>query len=109
MSGEGIVLTRLGWTTKPLKSFLERCTAVSPKYMGATTRFFMMGYTNRQGKLLGTTRPSRPLDTVDLDQEVKNQLVEDIKKYLAPASVKFYAQRGIPHRRGYLFHGPPGM
>ena len=25
-----------------------------------------------------------------------------------PATARWYANRGIPYRRGYLFHGPPG-
>ncbi|RDI84475.1 hypothetical protein Vi05172_g5528 [Venturia inaequalis] len=35
-------------------------------------------------------------------------LVEDVNEYLSPASPNWYAVRGIPYRRGYLFHGPPG-
>ncbi|KAK1050708.1 hypothetical protein LTR33_014650 [Friedmanniomyces endolithicus] len=31
-----------------------------------------------------------------------------MNEYLHPASPKWYATRGIPYRRGYLFHGPPG-
>lgn len=29
-------------------------------------------------------------------------------RYLSPSSPTWYASRGIPLRRGYLFHGPPG-
>lgn len=53
-------------------------------------------------------RPSRPLHTVSLDQQQKDDIVEDINEYLHPATARWYAARGIPHRRGYLFHGPPG-
>ncbi|OAF98560.1 P-loop containing nucleoside triphosphate hydrolase protein [Paraphaeosphaeria sporulosa] len=53
-------------------------------------------------------RPSRPLQTVSLDQQQKDDIVEDINEYLRPATARWYAARGIPHRRGYLFHGPPG-
>ncbi|KAL1591546.1 hypothetical protein SLS60_011794 [Paraconiothyrium brasiliense] len=53
-------------------------------------------------------RPSRPLQTVSLDQQQKDAIVEDINEYLHPATARWYAARGIPHRRGYLFHGPPG-
>ncbi|KAF1931335.1 uncharacterized protein M421DRAFT_99193 [Didymella exigua CBS 183.55] len=52
-------------------------------------------------------RPSRPLHTVSLDQQQKDDVVEDINEYLHPATARWYAARGIPHRRGYLFHGPP--
>ncbi|KAF2179812.1 BCS1-like ATPase-like protein [Zopfia rhizophila CBS 207.26] len=55
-----------------------------------------------------TSRPSRPMSTVSLDQEQKANIVADINEYLHPASARWYAARGIPYRRGYLFHGPPG-
>ncbi|WPG98354.1 Hypothetical protein R9X50_00114300 [Acrodontium crateriforme] len=55
-----------------------------------------------------SSRPSRPMDTVILDTEQKNMIVKDMNEYLHPASPKWYATRGIPYRRGYLFHGPPG-
>ncbi|KAK3698076.1 hypothetical protein LTR37_017125 [Vermiconidia calcicola] len=55
-----------------------------------------------------SSRPSRPMDTVILDAEQKSMIIEDMNDYLHPASPKWYATRGIPYRRGYLFHGPPG-
>ncbi|KAF2272632.1 BCS1-like ATPase-like protein [Westerdykella ornata] len=53
-------------------------------------------------------RPSRPLSTVSLDQEQKAMIVRDINEYLHPSSALWYARRGIPYRRGYLFWGSPG-
>ena len=40
---------------------------------------------------------------VDIDTE---HLLADAKRFAA--SSKWYSDRGIPHRRGYLLHGPPG-
>lgn len=54
------------------------------------------------------SRPSRPISTVILDSEQKQMIIHDMNEYLHPASVTWYATRGIPYRRGYLFHGPPG-
>ena len=54
------------------------------------------------------SRPSRPMETVILDNEQKNMIINDMNEYLHPSSPKWYATRGIPYRRGYLFHGPPG-
>ena len=53
-------------------------------------------------------RPSRPLSTVVLEQKQKEMFVDDIKDYLEPDTQKWYSDRGIPYRRGYLLHGPPG-
>lgn len=50
----------------------------------------------------------RHIDTVVLDDETKSGLLEDINRYLMPNTAKEHGERGIPYRRGYLFHGPPG-
>ena len=54
----------------------------------------------------GSPRRKRPLDSVILDKGVKERIVEDVKDFLG--SGKWYFDRGIPYRRGYLLHGPPG-
>ncbi|KAF5649317.1 mitochondrial chaperone BCS1 [Fusarium sp. NRRL 25303] len=53
-------------------------------------------------------RPIRPMRTVILEHEEKHDVLRDINEYLHPGTPKWYASRGIPLRRGYLFHGPPG-
>ncbi len=53
-------------------------------------------------------RPSRPMETVVLDHDQKNGVLRDINEYLHPSTSRWYANRGIPYRRGYLFAGPPG-
>lgn len=54
------------------------------------------------------SRSSRPLSTVILDEKVKKDLINDVNDYLNPATRRWYANRGIPYRRGYLLYGPPG-
>ncbi|KAI1079306.1 BCS1 N terminal-domain-containing protein [Whalleya microplaca] len=53
-------------------------------------------------------RPVRDIRTVVLDQHQKLQVLADMNEYLHPETPQWYANRGIPLRRGYLFHGPPG-
>lgn len=53
-------------------------------------------------------RPVRPMRTVVLDPRQKGQVLADMNEYLHPATPRWYANRGIPLRRGYLFYGPPG-
>ncbi len=48
------------------------------------------------------------MHTVVLDRSQKTRVLADINEYLHPSTPKWYANRGIPYRRGYLFHGPPG-
>ncbi|MCJ1329013.1 hypothetical protein MMC10_005690 [Thelotrema lepadinum] len=54
------------------------------------------------------SRPPRPLSTVVLDQGQKDMIIDDMKEYLHPYTRRWYSNRGIPYRRGYLFYGPPG-
>ncbi|KAH6987899.1 mitochondrial chaperone bcs1 [Ilyonectria sp. MPI-CAGE-AT-0026] len=53
-------------------------------------------------------RPVRPMRTVVLDSKEKHDVLRDVNEYLHPGTPRWYASRGIPLRRGYLFHGPPG-
>ena len=54
------------------------------------------------------SRPPRPLSTVVLDDVQKQAVIKDVKEYLNPLTRRWYSNRGIPYRRGYLLHGPPG-
>jgi len=52
------------------------------------------------------SRPKRPFSSVVLPTSIKTSLLEDAKEFLT--TEKWYAERGIPWRRGYLLHGSPG-
>ena len=54
----------------------------------------------------GHPRSKRPLESVILDKGVKDRIVADVQDFLS--SSKWYYERGIPYRRGYLLYGPPG-
>ncbi|RYO96669.1 hypothetical protein DL764_007417 [Monosporascus ibericus] len=53
-------------------------------------------------------RTTRPFSTVILNEKTKNDLIDDVTDYLSPSTQRWYSNRGIPYRRGYLLHGPPG-
>ncbi|KAL8699475.1 MAG: hypothetical protein Q9201_005985 [Fulgogasparrea decipioides] len=110
---EYIKLTCVGWSTQPLKELIKGArnhyldkeksfTVVrrpAPKEMRGRGR-------NIWNKV--ASRPSRPIETVVLDHEQKDRLLADINEYLHPKTAVWYANRGIPYRRGYLLAGPPG-
>ncbi|QUC21953.1 uncharacterized protein UV8b_06194 [Ustilaginoidea virens] len=54
------------------------------------------------------SRLNRPFSTVILSEEIKQDLIDDAADYLNPVTRRWYANRGIPYRRGYLLYGPPG-
>jgi chaperone BCS1 len=65
-------------------------------------------YTSRgmEWAQFGDARRKRPLQSVVLDRGVKERIVDDVKDFLGRQ--QWYVDRGIPYRRGYLLHGPPG-
>lgn len=50
----------------------------------------------------GNPRQKRPLDSVILDQGVKERIVRDVRDFMS--SERWYADRGVPYRRGYLLY-----
>ncbi|KAJ7033568.1 P-loop containing nucleoside triphosphate hydrolase protein [Mycena alexandri] len=48
----------------------------------------------------------RPLSSIILPEGLLDTLVQDAEEFLK--SEDWYIGAGIPHRRGYLLHGPPG-
>ncbi|KAK0372159.1 mitochondrial chaperone bcs1 [Colletotrichum limetticola] len=39
---------------------------------------------------------------------MRRELLEDLDSFLQPSMTAWHKARGIPYRRGYFFHGPPG-
>ena len=56
--------------------------------------------------LLNNPTMYRPWDSVVTKNNIKENIIEDIKEF--QTSEEHYRLRGIPYRRGYLLHGPPG-
>ncbi|KAF9916410.1 hypothetical protein FBU30_001400 [Linnemannia zychae] len=54
----------------------------------------------------GQPRKRRVLESVILDEGIGERIVGDVKEFVK--NEKWYADRGIPYRRGYLLYGPPG-
>ncbi len=55
---------------------------------------------------LHTTKPKRKLESVVLPEGLREKIVSDVR--LFHESKTRYESLGIPWRRGYLLHGPPG-
>jgi chaperone BCS1 len=102
---EAIQIICVGRSLDPIKEFLRTCRSFGKKH----TESFVSIYTSANTRWLEQSlQPARPLDTIHLDHEVKQDLLADICDYIDPKTRRFYADRGIPYRRGYLLHGPPG-
>lgn len=63
-------------------------------------------YTWHHGWCLTVRKPPRGLDSIVLPPGVRESLVADAEWFESAGD--WYAERGIPYRRGYLLFGPPG-
>jgi len=62
---------------------------------------------------LATSRRKRSKDSVLFDDDsngnnILRELIEDAQNFFSEHTVQTYADKGMPHRRGYLLFGPPG-
>lgn len=89
---------------QPIKEFLEHLqgTAKAKKH----TMIEILRYSAESKLMTSIHRPSRKLDSVSMSATKKHEMITDMTSYLA--SENWYADRGIPWRRGYLLYGPPG-
>ncbi|XP_021929451.1 mitochondrial chaperone BCS1 isoform X2 [Zootermopsis nevadensis] len=101
---ETVTLTALGRNKQMYFSMLEEARQMAlKKHEGKTIMYTAMGSEWRQ---FGHPRKRRPIQSVVLDTGVAERILCDVKEFLANPS--WYSDRGIPYRRGYLLHGPPG-
>lgn len=90
----------------PIKSFLDHLE-VSTKARKQPMIEIIRHSPGRENRITASIfRPSRKLDSVSMNAAKKNEMIADMTAYLA--SETWYADRGIPWRRGYLLYGPPG-
>ncbi|KIJ69025.1 hypothetical protein HYDPIDRAFT_81042 [Hydnomerulius pinastri MD-312] len=102
------------WETVTLTT-LSRDRSLFPQLLAEARDLAMKG---QEGKLVirtawgiewkpfGQPRRKRPLHSVVLDPGVSEKVEQDVRAFLERR--QWYADRGIPYRRGYLLHGPPG-
>jgi chaperone BCS1 len=69
--------------------------------IGPEVHVFDGGYWEELGQV-----SARKADTVLSDDDRIERLIADMRRFLGARD--WYAARGIPWRRGYLLHGPPG-
>ena len=80
-----------------------RDAALAARDEGATVVYTCWG---TEWRPFGRPRAKRPLGSVVLKAGVAEAVVDDVRDWAA--SGEWYRSRGVPYRRGYLLHGPPG-
>ncbi|CAH0046590.1 unnamed protein product [Clonostachys solani] len=102
---EQTTLSCLGWSNSILKQLMQECRKeYLEQVRGKTSIFENQGSTWKKLK----DKDARPLSTVIIDYERKQQFLSDIQGFLSEETRLWYTQRALPYRRGYLLYGPPG-
>lgn len=52
--------------------------------------------------------PNRDWDSIVLESSVRDALKKDVEDFRSDETRDWYVKNGVPYRRGYMFHGPPG-
>jgi chaperone BCS1 len=102
---EEITLSTFGRDQKFLREIVAEMQAAYDSRQGRRAMLFTFSTNDGYWRERSHYRP-RPLNSVVMDGVVKEDILEDIRKFLD--SEKWYENTGIPYHRGYLFHGPPG-
>lgn len=107
IGGEDLTISCFGRSAEPIMMLINACREFADKQ----TQFFVIIYSRDRYGLSWQPKyrkPIRRLETVHFDDNVKKDLVADIRQYLDPRTQRLYQSRSMPYRRGYLFYGPPG-
>uniref|UniRef100_A0A1I8PJS9 Mitochondrial chaperone BCS1 n=1 Tax=Stomoxys calcitrans TaxID=35570 RepID=A0A1I8PJS9_STOCA len=101
---ESVTLTAFGRNKQLYFNMLEEARLFALQATeGKTIMYTAMG---AEWRPFGHPRRRRPLTSVVLDTSISERIVSDCKEFINNS--QWYADRGIPYRRGYLLHGPPG-
>lgn len=103
---ETLTLATWAGNVHVLKDILQ--CALQDSFAIATdeTKIFVLSDSWLGGWEKALTKKPRPQESIVLDGDIAERLLEDARTFLN--SSQWYAERGIPYRRGYLLHGPPG-
>ncbi|KAI9319110.1 BCS1 N terminal-domain-containing protein [Dichotomocladium elegans] len=101
---ETITITTLSRDRQVFTDLLQEAQEMAlKKQEGKTVIYTSYGH---EWRPFGMPRRRRLLDSVILDGNIKERIVADVRAFIGNG--KWYNERGIPYRRGYLLYGPPG-
>lgn len=106
---EVITLRCFSRSPKPCTNLIKHIQSAHWDQIATTTVIRKpSGYYDRRHTAWTTlsTQSMTSMNSVDLDPGQKERIIKDMKDYLNGSDI--YTASGVPYRRGYLFHGPPG-
>ncbi|SBT39328.1 mitochondrial chaperone BCS1, putative [Plasmodium ovale wallikeri] len=101
---ENIKLSTFVWSKHVFRQILtDAKLCIDKKEEGKTLLYKTFGH---EWRPFGTPKNKRPINSVILPEHLNEYIINDIDTFLN--SSKWYIDKGIPYRRCYLLHGPPG-
>lgn len=100
---ETIVIRCLGDGRRTMKSLLSAAHKMVTEQDGPTVEVWVPDGTFWR---LAERKPVRPASSLCLPDGVEDAIIADARRFVADR--QWYRSVGVPHRRGYLLHGPPG-
>ena len=102
---QDISISCIGGSPTILRDFFDECRR---RYLRQTEKKTSIFEPHSDDWKKTKAKENRQVDTVIMDEEVKQDSIEDVKNFLDPKSRAWYTERGLPYRRGLLLYGPPG-
>jgi len=104
MPWESVTITTLGHNKQTMVDLLQEAKELALKEEeGKTIIYTSFG---SEWRPFGEPRRRRPLHSVVLPNGVAEKILQDIKNFIS--NPKWYIDKGVPYRRGYLLYGTPG-
>uniref|UniRef100_A0A0N4Z0X7 Mitochondrial chaperone BCS1 n=1 Tax=Parastrongyloides trichosuri TaxID=131310 RepID=A0A0N4Z0X7_PARTI len=101
---ETVTLTTIGTDVSFWRTFLSDATEEALSKV--ETGLVVYNAVGPDWRRFGPSRRKRPLDSVILEDGLSKKIHDDLEEFIK--SSQWYSDRGVPYRRGYLLHGPPG-
>ncbi|KAI4837458.1 mitochondrial chaperone BCS1 [Plasmodium brasilianum] len=101
---ENVKLSTFIWSKYIFEKILNDAKKyIDKKEEGKTLLYKSFGH---EWRPFGTPKNKRPIKSVILPEHLDTYIINDIDTFLN--SSNWYIDKGIPYRRCYLLHGPPG-
>jgi chaperone BCS1 len=102
---ETLSLSVLGTDSSILKTMISDAIERVNNIKTENTRIFVQFGCYDRWTVVLSKKPRSP-ESVLLDKTISQGIIDDARNFIR--SGQWYEDMGIPHRRGYLLHGPPG-
>jgi len=104
MPWESVTITTLGHNKQTMVDLLQEAKELALKEEEEKTIIYTSF--GSEWRPFGEPRRRRPLHSVVLPNSIAEKILQDIKIFIS--NPKWYIDKGVPYRRGYLLYGTPG-